>query len=171
MGSGTASVRVLRDVFRNPALRRLHLAWLATSVGVWGGSLALAVYAYDVGGPVAVGVMALCRTLPGALAAPFLALAADRNSRRTILLVTTVAQAAVLAATVAAVAADAPIAVVFGLAGLFAVVNPAYRPAQTALFARLAGTPRELCAANVAASMVFNLGFAVGGAGAGVLWT
>jgi len=159
----------LREVFRSPGLRRLQLAWFTTSVGVWGGSLALAVYAYDTGGPVAVGAMALFRTLPGALAAPFLALEADRRSRRTILLLASVGLAACTLAIASAVALEAPLAVVYALVGLLAMVSPAYKPAQTALLPRLARTPTELSAANVAASMVFNLGVVVGALSAGGL--
>jgi ABC-type lipopolysaccharide export system ATPase subunit len=58
-----AQAQALRAVFLNPQLRRLELAWMATSVGVWGGALALSVYAFDRGGPAAVGLMALLRTL------------------------------------------------------------------------------------------------------------
>lgn len=159
----------LGDVFRNRDLRRLEFAWWATSVGKWGGSLALAVHAFDVGGAVAVGVMALCRSLPGGLAAPVLALAADRNPRRTVLLVASGAQAAITAVAAVAIGAGAPLGVIYLLACALAVASPAYKPAQTALLPRLAGTPRELCAANVAASMVSNFGFVVGAMSAGVL--
>jgi hypothetical protein len=79
-------VQALREVFGNRQLRRLELAWLATSIGIWGGALALSVYAYARGGPTTVGGVALLRTLPGAAVGPFLALLADRVSRRAIML-------------------------------------------------------------------------------------
>jgi hypothetical protein len=59
-------LRALREVLRSPDLGRLELAWLATSLATWGGALVLAVYAYDVGGAAAVGLMGMFRTLPGA---------------------------------------------------------------------------------------------------------
>jgi MFS family permease len=166
---GTAGLRALGEVFRHPPLRRLELAWLATSVGTWGGSLALAVHAFDAGGAVAVGIMALCRSLPGGLAAPVLALASDRNPRRTVLLVASATQAVVTAAAALAVGLGAPLGAVYVLACLLALVSPAYKPAQTALLPRLAATPAELSAANVAASMVSNLGFVIGAVSAGEL--
>src|SRR4051794_35772904 len=102
----------LRAVFANPGLRRLELAWMATSLGVWGGALALSVYAYLRGGPAAVGVMALLRALPGAPLAPVVALVVDRTSRRRVMPVASVARALIMFAIAAVVAADAPLAVV-----------------------------------------------------------
>ena len=81
-------LRALREVFRSPDLGRLELAWLATSIGTWGGALVLAVYAFEVGGATAVGLMGMFRTLPGGPVAPLLALVADRYSRRSVLLAT-----------------------------------------------------------------------------------
>lgn len=159
----------LGDVFRNGDLRRLELAWWATSVGKWGGSLVLAVHAFEAGGAVAVGVMALCRSLPGGVAAPVLALVADRNPRRSVLLVASATQAAITALAAVAIGAGAPLGTIYLLACALALTTPAYKPAQTALLPRLARTPRELCAANVAASMVSNLGFVVGALSAGAL--
>lgn len=159
----------LRKVFRSPDLRRLELAWFATSIGVWGSALALAIYAYDKGGASAVGITAMLRTLPGAPAAPLLALVADRRSRRSVLLFTNAWRAAVLVATAAAVAADASLAAVYVLVVVLAIAGPAYKPSQAALFPLLAATPAELSSANVAASMLLNLGFLIGSLAAGVL--
>jgi hypothetical protein len=166
-----SEVRALWEVFRSPDLRRLQLAWLATSTGTWGGALVLAVYAYDVGGAVAVGLIGMLRTLPGAPAAPLLALVADRFPRRSVLLATNGARTATMAGIAVAIQADAAIGVVYALTALLAMVGPSYRPAQAAMFPLLARTPSELSSANVAASMLVNLGFLVGSAAGGVLLT
>jgi MFS family permease len=164
-------LRALREVFRSPDLGRLELAWLATSTGIWGGALVLAVYAYDVGGATAVGLMGMFRTLPGAPVAPFLAHVADRYPRRSVLLATNALRAVTMAAIAVAVHADAGIGAVYALAALLAIVGPSYKPAQAAMFPLLARTPSELSSANVAASMLLNLAFLVGSVAGGVLLT
>lgn len=161
--------QALREVFDSPDLRWLELAWFASWAAVWGSALILALHAYDVGGTGAVGLMAVFRTLPGAPVALFVTALADRHSRRSVLLVTNALRAAILGATAAAVATDAPLAAVYALAGLFAAAAPAYKPAQSALFPLLARTPSELSSANVAASILLNLGFLGGSIVAGVL--
>ncbi len=163
------SVTALAEVFRSPGLRRLQLAWLLTSVGVWGAALVLAVYAYDRGGPSAVGVMALVRSLPGGPAAPLLTLWADRVSRRSVLLVSNAVRAATLAGMAVCVTAGAPLAVVYVLVAIFAAASPAYKPSQSALLPLLARTPAELSSANVAVTMLTNAGFLVGSLASGVV--
>ena len=162
-------VQALREVFANPALRRLELAWLATSLAIWGGALALSVYGYEKGGATAVGLIALLRTLPGAVVAPWLALLADRVARRTIMLWASFARAAVMAALAVAVAGGAPLGVVYALVVALALVGPAYRPAFVALLPRMSRTPAELASANVVGSIVYNAGFVIGSLGTGLL--
>ena len=58
--------------------------------------MVLAVYAYGVGGASAVGVAAVVRMAPAALAAPAMSMLGDRYSRRNVLLVLALARAAVL---------------------------------------------------------------------------
>ena len=164
-----AEFRALRDVAANAQMRRLHLAWLATSLGVWGGALALGIYAYGRGGPAAVGVMALLRALPGAPVAPFLAVVVDRVSRRRVMLVSSVARAAIMLAIAAAAATDASLGVIYALVVVLAVVSPAYRPAFMTLLPRVAKTPGELASANVASSLVLNAGFLIGALLTGLL--
>lgn len=135
---------------------------MLTSLGVWGGLLALAVYAYERGGATAVGIMAMLRALPGAPAAPLLALIIDRTSRRRVMLASSVARGVVMLAIAAAVARDAPLGAVYGLVALLAASGPAFRPAFLALLPRASRTPVELASANVASSLVSNTGFLAG---------
>ena len=60
----------LADVFRNPALRRLQLAFIGSIVGDRAFTVAVAVYAYAQGGPTAVGVVAVVRYLSMAVVVP-----------------------------------------------------------------------------------------------------
>lgn len=165
----SASVRAVASGFRNPDLRRLQLAWAGISLSMWGYAIVLGVYAFEVGGAAAVGIAALVRLLPGALASPFAGLLGDRYPRRSVLLLSAAASAAVIAASAAAVALDSPAAIVFALAGLFTVANSAYLPAEGSLFPLVARTPQELSAANVAHSAMDNGGFLLGSILAGVL--
>jgi hypothetical protein len=160
--------RVLGAAFGTPELRRLQLAWAACSIGGWAFMVALAIYAYGVGGAVAVGLAALARMLPAGLAAPFTGLLGDRHSRRDVLVGITVLRALVLAGVAAAVATGAGLGVVLALAALFTIATTAHRPAQAGLLPVLARTPAQLAAANAVWSGVDNAGFLVGALVGGV---
>ena len=165
----TTPLRAVADVFRNPQLGRLQLAWAGVSFAMWAFAITLGVYAFGVGGAAAVGIAGLVRLLPGALASPFGGLLGDRHSRRGVLLSSSLATAAVLGAAALAVAADAPSGVVFVLAGTYTIVCSPYVPAEGALMPQLARTPQELSAANVAHSVMDNLGFLGGSVFSGIL--
>jgi MFS family permease len=163
------SLQAVAVVFGNPEMRLLQLAWAGVSLSIWSFAIALGVYAFEAAGATAVGIAALARLLPGALAAPFGGLIGDRFSRRAVLVISALGNAALLGMATAAAAADAPTAVVFVLAGLSTVAISAYVPADGALMPFVARTPQELSAANVAHSLGDNLGFLVAGVAGGVL--
>ena len=163
------SLRAVAVVFSNREMRRLQLAWAAESLAIWSFAIALGVYAFDASGATAVGVAGLVRLLPGALAAPFGGLIGDRSSRQIVLVGSALANAALLGGAAVAAAMDAPVAVVFALAGLSTVAISPYVPAEGALMPLLARTPQELSAANVAHSAMDNVGFLAAGAVSGLL--
>jgi MFS family permease len=163
------SLEALRDVFRNPNLRRLELAWAGSITGQWAAGIALAVYAYDRGGATAVGLVGLLRMLPAAFAAPFAAVLGDRFRRETVMVVSDLVRALVLAAAAAAVLAQAPVWSVYAVATFVGLVSTAFHPAQAALIPSLARTPGELTAANVASSTIESVGIFAGPALAGLL--
>jgi len=168
--SGLAlSIRALAEVFRNPDLGRLQLAWAGISFATWTFAIALGVYAFAAAGAAAVGIAGLVRVLPGALASPFGGLLGDRHSRRTVLVWSTLTSAVALAAAAVAVAAGAPTWIVFALAGLFTVCSSPCVPAESALLPQLARTPGELSAANVTHSVMDNAGFLGGSLVTGIL--
>ena len=147
----------------------MQLAWAAQSLSIWAFAITLGVYAFDAAGATAVGIAALVRLLPGALASPFAGVIGDRRSRRAVLVASASAAAALLGGATAAAALGAPIGVVFALAGLFTVATSPYMPAEGALMPVVARTPQELSAANVARSAMDNVGFLVGALLAGAL--
>lgn len=163
MKSLLAPLRALVEVFDNPDLGRVLIAWVGLSFSMWAFAITLGVYAFDVGGAAAVGVAGLVRLLPGALASPFGGLLGDRHSRRSVLLGSSLASALALAAAALAVGFGAPTWIVFALAGVYTVVSSPYIPTEGAYLPRLARTPQELSAANVAHSAMDNVGF-LGGA-------
>jgi MFS family permease len=139
------------------------------SLGGWAFFVALSVYAYDAGGASLVGVAAVVRMAPAALAAPAMAMLGDRYSRRNVLVALAVARAWLLAGAAAVVWAGGPVVVVFALAAVFTAVGTGHRPAQAALLPSLADDPRQLTACNAVWSAVDSVGFLAGALAAGVL--
>jgi MFS family permease len=158
-----------KDVFRNPALRRMQLAWAASILGTWAYGIAVVVYAYDQGGATAVGIVGLARWLSAAFVSPFAALLGDRYDRRLVMVASDLARAALIGAAAVAVIVDAPPIVVYVLASLVGIAATAFRPAQAALTPTLARTPDELTAANVVASTIESVGIFGGPAIGGIL--
>jgi MFS family permease len=163
------SGRAFRDVFRNPGLRRIELAWAASVIGTWAYGIAVIVYAYEQGGATAVGVVGLARWFSAALASPFAAVLGDRYDRRWVMAASDIARAVLIAGAALAVFADASPFAVYVLAVLVSVVATAFRPAEAALIPALARTPEELTAANVAASTIESVGMFAGPAIGGLL--
>jgi MFS family permease len=167
--SGSGIYSSLAGALATPQLRRLQFGWAVSAVGGWVFFVALAVYAFDAGGGTAVGAAALTRMVPAGLAAPLAGVLADRHSRRDVLLGSIALRALVLAAIGAAVASDAPLAVVLTLAALFTIVATAHKPAQASLLPSLVETPHQLAAANAVWSAVDNGAFLAGALLSGVL--
>ena len=163
------SGRALREVFANPALRRIELAWAASILGTWAYGIAVVVYAYDHGGATAVGVVGLARWLAAAVASPFAALLGDRYDRRWVMVLSDLARVVLIAGAAVAVWSSAPAVVIYVIAGMVGVAATAFRPAEAALVPTLARTPEELTAANVAASTIESIGIFGGPALGGLL--
>jgi MFS family permease len=163
------SLRAFKGIYRNRSLRRLQLAWIGSSIGTWGWIIALMVYAYEHGGPGAVGLVGLIRWFPAAVAAPFGGMVGDRFPRLRVMVLSDLVRAGALAAAAAAVGLGGPAVSVYLLAVLVMLVSQAFQPAEAALLPTLAETPEELTAANVASTTIEAAGYFVGPALAGVL--
>src|SRR6266516_7666546 len=169
LGQLAESSRAFRDVFRNPALRRIELAWAASILGTWAYGIAVVVYACEQGGATAVGVVGLARWGAAAIASPFAAILGDRYDRRWVMASSDIARAVLISGAALAVFAEAPPIVIYVIAGGVSVVATAFRPAEAALIPSLARTPEELTAANVAASTIESVGTFAGPAIGGLL--
>ena len=164
-----SSLLSLASVFGNLDLTRLMIGWAGMTVTTWVFAIALGVYAFEAGGTTAVGIAALVRLLPGALASPVAGLLGDRHSRRLVLIVSALLSGLAIALAASAAAAAAPAWVVYALAGAFTVASTPYVPAEGALLPQVVRSPQELAAANVAHSQMDNLGFLLASLAAGTL--
>jgi MFS family permease len=163
------SSRAFRDVFANPGLRRLQLAWAGSILGSWAYGIAVVVYAFEQGGATAVGVVGLIRWFAAAIASPFAALLGDRYDRRAVMVVSDLTRAVLIFGAALIVLSDGPPIVVYAIACLVGIAATAFRPAEAALVPTLARTPEELTAANVSASAIESVGMFAGPALGGLL--
>jgi MFS family permease len=163
------STRSLRDVFRNPGLRRLQLAFGGSIIGDWAYAVAVAVYAYDRGGPTAVGVLGVIRYISLAVVTPFASTLGDRYPRRLVMVASDGTRAVLVFAGAALIASGAPPLAVYALAVVTSLCGSPFRSAQASLIPDLAESPAELAASNVASSTIASVGFFAGPALAGLL--
>ena len=161
----------LANVFRNPGLRRVQLAWAGSIVGDWAYAMGVAVYAYQQGGATAVGILAVVRYLSMAIVGPFAATLADRMPRKRVMIGSDLVRALLVLSAAAVIQADGPALAVYALAILTAIAATPFRPSQASLLPQLARDPGELTAANVASSTIESLGFFAGPAIGGLLLT
>jgi MFS family permease len=154
-----SSLQGLKALVRSPDLARLVLAWGLITFAGWAFVIAMSVYAFHHGGVWAVGIAAFVRLLPGAFASPVAGLLGDRNSKRLVLVLSTLAGAVILVLAAEAVAAHSASWIVYALGGISTIVVSPYIPAEGALLPQVARTPQELSIANVAHNQASNLGF------------
>jgi MFS family permease len=140
--------------FRNRELRQLQLAGLGSTLAVWVNSIAIAVYTYRADGAKAVGIVLFTRWTLAAVCAPWLAVFADRISRRRVMLAVDFSRSAFVAGMALTAAAGGPPFLVYALAVAVSVISSAFGPAQAALIPTLAETPDELTASNLALNTI-----------------
>lgn len=160
---------VFRAVLGNRDLRRVELAFAgfnAAEFAVW---IALLVFAYERGGATEASLVAALQLVPAALCAPFLALLADRHRPARVLAGGYLAQAAGMGITAIAIAADAPVAVIYAGAVIASISVTVSRPAQAVIVPSLARSAEELTATNVVSSWVESVGVLVATAFAGAV--
>jgi len=157
------------EVVRERDLRRLQIGWTAFFLVDAMSMVALSVWAFDRLGAKGVGYLGVARLLPGALALPFGAWAADRFSRRAVVSVVFAAISLSQAAIAMVVATRAPAIAVYLLVATASVAATPYRSAQLALAPLVARTPGELVAMNVTAGALEGLATFVGPALAALL--
>ena len=160
---------VLGAVARNPALRRVELAFVTFNSGEWATWIAMLVYAYSRGGVTESGLVACGMLVPAAVLAPVLAALGERYPPGRALVVGYVAQAVTCSAVAVALVTHAPALVVYALLVGPAVAFTMTRPTQAVFAPGLARTPGELAATNVASGWIESVSVLVAPVVAGIL--
>jgi MFS family permease len=161
--------RAFGSVLTNPGLRRIEVAWGTTICAYWIFIVTLSLYAYQQGGAQAVGLVALLRTLPSLVVAPFVTALGDRYPRERVLLAINLGRTVTIAGAATAALAHAPAGIVYVLGALMGLLQSAFRPTQSALLPLVARTPDELTAANLVLTTLESVGLFVGPAVGGLL--
>jgi MFS family permease len=145
------------------------VAWGTSLIGHVSIAVAIAVYAYHVGGASAVSLIYVLRQVPAAVATPFAAVLGDRFPRARVMLFSNASRFVLSAAIPVVVLAGGNHWLVYLLSIGVAVAGTAFRPAQVAILPSFVERPEELTAANVVSSTIEGLGYFLGPAIAGVL--
>lgn len=156
------TLRVVREVLKSPALRRVELAFLGFNAVESGAWIAILLYAYEATGAASVGLVALAQLLPAGLFAPIAAMLGDRLPRQRVLLAGYLLLSLTLGFTAFAMLSEWPPLAVYLPAICAAMSLTLIRPAQGALLPLLARTPAELTAANAVSSIAEAGGLLMG---------
>lgn len=159
-------LRGVREAFatnlRSRDLRRAQLAFGAAWSSEWALTVGLAIVAFRDGGAAAVGLVALVRLLPGAIAGPFLATLADRVRRERVMVVIGLVRGASIGLMAVLLALDAPTIPIYALAVVSTIAGTPFRAAHSALLPSLCATPEQLTTANAVRGMLDSLSTLIG---------
>jgi MFS family permease len=166
MQGARSLLRAVLDAFatnwRSPALRRAQLAFGAAWTSEWALTVGLAIVAFRDGGATVVGLVALLRLAPGAIAGPFLATIADRVRRERVIVAIGLVRGVSIGLMSVLLAADAPTIAVYGLAVVATIAGTPLRAAHSALLPSLCTTPDQLTSANAVRGMLDSLSMLIG---------
>jgi MFS family permease len=158
----TAARGRYRDALRHRDLRLLIAAFLVDQVGSWSYAVVISVYIFDrTHSTQWLAAAGVCRWGPGLLLASYGGVIADRYQRTTVLIVSSLASAVLMAGMAVVVATDAPVGLVLAFLALTAVALAPYRPAAGALTPEIVGE-KDLAAANSILSALESLVVVVG---------
>lgn len=107
------STRAITAVLRQPALRRVMLAFFWFNAAEWGTWIAMLVYAFERGGTTAAGTVAVIQLIPAALVAPAAAGLGDRIRKDRALALGYLMQAVAMGLTALVLATKAPLPIVY----------------------------------------------------------
>jgi MFS family permease len=156
-------------VWRSERLRPLGLTQAAGSGAEWMWYTAATVYAHELGGVPAVGVIAVASVLPAAVLAPVLSSLVDRYPRHRVLTAAVVLRAAATVLAAISFYTHPSVPLLAALTAVEGVGTLLVRPATTALLPFLTIRPGELVSAQATLGAVENGGLLVGSITGGVL--
>ena len=164
-----SSRTAMANVFANPALRRIFLAFGVSLIGDGVFSLSAVVFVYRSGGATAVGVLAVVRYVAIASVAPFTSTLADQYDRRLIMVASDLIRLVLVAIAATLVALHGSKWYIYALVVLVGLAGTAFRPSQASILPMLAKNNDEIAGANVVSSTIESVGFFAGPALAGFL--
>ena len=146
-----------RDALRHRDLRLLIAAFVVDQIGSWSFVVVISVYIFDrTHSTEWLAAAGVCRWAPGLVLASYGGVVADRYERVTVLVVSALASAVLMAGMAVVVAVDGPVVLLLAFLALSAVVLTPYRPAAGALTPETVGED-DLVAANSIFSALENL--------------
>jgi MFS family permease len=157
-----SSVRLLVDALRVGDLRRVLAAYLGFTIAEMANFIAVLIYAYEVGGSPALGLVAFITLAPAAVFAPIGATLGDRFRREVMLTVAYAVFAATTAGVALALYAEWPVGVIYLLAAVNATVLTLVRPFHESLLPALSRSTEQLAAGYVAGGTIENVGLVAG---------
>lgn len=157
-----------RILLANRSLTRVVVGFGLVTVAEWGYVTALSVDAFRRAGAIAIGLVGARLFLAAASSVVSSTVVHRRPPGRALSEVAAL-RATLVGSSAALAFAGAPVAALIGLLALDAVVSAQYRPAQPALIALLARSPRELVACATGLSTVKTLSQSLGAVLGGLL--
>jgi hypothetical protein len=145
---------VIGSVARNAALARAELAFIGFNADEYAVWITLLVYAFERGGPVEAGVVALVQLGPATLCAPFFGTMAERASAARVQAAGYLVQALGMGGAAGVLISNGPAVAVYACAAVIGCATTISRPTQAVLTPALARVPEELTAASVASGWV-----------------
>jgi CRP-like cAMP-binding protein/predicted MFS family arabinose efflux permease len=143
----------------NPGLRNLIIAFGLVNMAEWGFTAALSVYAFEIDGTFAVGLLGI-RMLAGAISAAIIAPRVEEV--RGVLAAISVGRMLLLVSAATLAVAGVGFGVVLTVVVMDAIVAAGYRPSHQRLLPALAKSPSELMQAVAGTSASKTVGQAVG---------
>jgi MFS family permease len=173
ISAAASRIGAVREAFasnlRRRDLRRAQLSFGAAWTSEWTLTVGLGIVAFRDGGATAVGLVALIRLLPGAIAGPVLATLADRVRRERAIAAIGFVRGASMGLMALVLASGGPTALVYALAVVSTIAGTPFRAAHSALLPSLCATPDELTSANAVRGMLDSLSTVIGPLVAAVL--
>jgi len=162
-GSGKRAARGrYRDALRHRDLRLLIASFLIDEIGSCSYSVVISVYIFDrTHSTQWLAANAVCRWGPSLLVASYGGVLADRYQRTTVMVVSALASAVLMAGMAVVVASGAPAAFVLAISAVSSVALAPYQPAAGALTPEIVGE-QDLAAANSIFSALQTLVVVVG---------
>jgi len=146
-----------RDALRHRDLRLLVSSFLVDQIGSWSYAIVISVYIFDrTHSTLWLAAAGICRWAPGLVLASYGGVIADRYQRTTVMIVSSLTAAVLMAGMAVVVATDAPVVLILVLLALSAAALAPYRPASGALIPEIVGE-KDLAAANSIFAALENL--------------